>query len=73
MSEKSESVGVIGSFREKEIQIEKENMEKGEEISLCVEQSDEKFMLHSNLNEEPCLITSDLNLSFSSVSQSLET
>ena len=29
-SEKSDSIGVIGSFREKEIQIEKEEREKGE-------------------------------------------
>ena len=61
---------MIGSFREKEIQIKKEERKKGEEVSLCVEQSDDKVVLHSNLDEEACLLTSDLNLSFSSVSLS---
>ena len=39
-------------------------------MSFCVKQSDEKVVLHSNSDEEACLITSDLNLSFSSVSLS---
>ena len=55
---------MIGSFREKEVQIEKEEREKGEEVSLCVEQNDDKVVFHSNLDEDACLITSDLNLSF---------
>ena len=39
-------------------------------MSLCVKQCDEKVVFHSNLDEETCLITSDLNLSFSSVALS---
>ena len=69
-SEKGESVDVIGSFGEKEIQLEKEEREKEEEVSFCVEQSDKKVVLHSNSDEEACLINSDLNHSFSSVSLS---
>ena len=42
-SKKNESVGVIGSFREKETQIEKKREGKGEVVSFCVEQSDENL------------------------------
>ena len=51
-SEKSESVNVIGSFGEKETQIKKDERKKREEVSLCVEQSDKKVVLHSNSDEE---------------------
>ena len=61
---------MIGSFGEKEIQLEKEERERGNEVSFCVEQSNEKVVLHSNSDEEAYLITSDFNLSFSSVSLS---
>ena len=39
-------------------------------MSLSVEQSDKKIVFHSNSDEEACLITSDLNIYFSSVSLS---
>ena len=39
-------------------------------MSFCVKQSAEKVVLHSNSDEDACLITSDLDLSFSSVSLS---
>ena len=55
---------MIGSFGETE------EREKREEVSLCVEQSDGEVVLHSNSDEEACLITSDFNLSFLSVSLS---